>query len=1146
MEWIAAIKKDIGGYTTTLQEIIDYMYMFLEEAVGKRKASCSEAPFKGIVITGRPGTGKTALATTLARTSGLPYKLIDCPDLFQTDEGASEAQLCSLFQTLQSSSKASFLILDEIDMLSERSAVKKGVEAKLFATLLNQIDSLNQNPEANKIPDIHFSDLYGLEGAIADLKVSVVEPFQHPGKYLDLGIAPPRGVLIHGPPGVGKTMLCCALAQELGINFMLVEGSQIRSKIVGESEQNIAKMFAQAKANAPCILFIDQIDVLAPARGTTVSSENSGDRIVTSLLTEMDGFFSGQSGSEAVVDVLVLAATNRPEVIDSAILRPGRLDQIVHVPVPSHDVRLQILKGFLSKMPTSLSQEQLDTLAAETEGFSGADLENLCREAALICLRENIHNGLFTHSTPVAMQEMKLGPSATKEQLLRPHTGQKMKLKEKFVEIYDQFLRGEDPSLGKDPEKFWDELFLIKVNTAYLSTSLCHMNEDQLLAIKDEINSIFLHAVQTMRDQLPQRRLHAIQTLTIVLSEIFMKKFHNWSFDVIHLLTGLPHADLVFKTLVQGICTNLDSENSAVLRAAALRLACALACGNDNVNKNSLNQYFMQKDIFPVVIQFIVDCDPPSLAFEAMSLLGILASYNKYETQNPYQASLASLDDPVILHKMVQVIIDSCNIMRRKYMDIFDDDEISTVSKVTNAISYLTGMLWNPKSQDGSATDALFAQQPDGHASILLLFYQLIYSNKSFLPVFLRYPGASDAAKNSDATGGTGASTNQQQSAGSESGLGTFLSFCSYLFHHNRVSRSAPYTHLCLIILSIIIESPSAYPYLCSIPTSEDNIGQAEAGTYAVRLCRQRHPLLPKVKQARPLAAVLLDVLLGFIKHNMRKKLPAESFRLVVANVYGLAHRFKRLRVRLRKRAYHWVEVWNTLLSLVKFMHSNIAVLEHRPDVRELVAETIDLVNYFVTYGDMIMPDPASIYSLFYEIVRTGIEPFSDLAAACRPVSPPSPYGRAMSPGQTGGSSYFGPSSHHAMDRTFSAGSASGPPQQIITIDLSNINTVFTFFFGHLLTWRDANPTRSMGPEFVTSMIKDHYQELTLVQIPLDPPVSSLAHNAAAAAANSASVVAGHARHPGWEAYSEVPGNMAFFRQLSRWVVADLRTMSEI
>ncbi|OAQ36087.1 AAA-domain-containing protein [Linnemannia elongata AG-77] len=222
----------------------------------------------------------------------------------------------------------------------------------------------------SKIPTVTFDDLYGIQDAIADLKVSIIEPFHNPGKYIDLGISPPRGVIVHGPPGVGKTMLCCALAEELGINFMLVESSQIRSKVVGESEKNIARMFAQAKANAPCILFIDQIDVLAPSRGSTNTSENSGDRIVTGLLT----------------------ATNRPEVIDSAILRPGRLDQIVHIPAPDQKTRLAILEGYMNKMPMRITPDEVQTLAQATEGYSGADLENLCREAALICLRQDITN----------------------------------------------------------------------------------------------------------------------------------------------------------------------------------------------------------------------------------------------------------------------------------------------------------------------------------------------------------------------------------------------------------------------------------------------------------------------------------------------------------------------------------------------------------------------------------------------------------------------------------------------------------------------------------------------------------------------------------------------------------------------------------
>ncbi|KAG0244831.1 hypothetical protein BGX31_008508 [Mortierella sp. GBA43] len=520
-DWFAAVQRHIGGYDDILRQLIDHIHGFVDgatltsegSATGIKDATCFKTPFKGVLISGRPGTGKTVLASTLAESSGLPYTVVNCPDVFQTDAGASENYLRGVFTSLLSRGKASMLILDEVDMIASSRASRKGVEAKLFATLLHLVDSINTHPTRNrifvialtnrlhavdaslvrsgrldrifdlhlkgaeqrlrvldilskdlpmdpderprilqkvakvthgfvptdlqslctqcalaliskmaagtkdtvidvsyfeqalkvirpsgmgefqsKIPPVTFKNLYGIEDVIADLRVSVIEPFHNPGKYIDMGISPPRGLLIHGVPGVGKTMLCCALAEELGINFMLVEGSQIRSKVVGESEQNIARMFAQAKANAPCILFIDQIDVLAPSRGSTHTSENSGDRIVTGLLTEMDGFFSTGSRKGGEIDVLVLAATNRPEVIDSAIMRPGRLDQIVYIPIPDQKTRQAILEGFASKMPLRISVQEMEQLLDSTIGYSGADLENLCREAALICLREDIKN----------------------------------------------------------------------------------------------------------------------------------------------------------------------------------------------------------------------------------------------------------------------------------------------------------------------------------------------------------------------------------------------------------------------------------------------------------------------------------------------------------------------------------------------------------------------------------------------------------------------------------------------------------------------------------------------------------------------------------------------------------------------------------
>lgn len=136
------------------------------------------------------------------------------------------------------------------------------IEKRHFIQALTIVKPSNLNEFASKIPDISFSDIYGMNEIIAEIKTSVIQPFQHPENYLELGISPPKGILIHGPTGVGKTMLCSALAAEAGVNFMLVESSQIRSKVIGESEKGIAKLFSQARANSPCILFIDQVSLM--------------------------------------------------------------------------------------------------------------------------------------------------------------------------------------------------------------------------------------------------------------------------------------------------------------------------------------------------------------------------------------------------------------------------------------------------------------------------------------------------------------------------------------------------------------------------------------------------------------------------------------------------------------------------------------------------------------------------------------------------------------------------------------------------------------------------------------------------------------------------------------------------------------------
>ncbi|KAJ1921975.1 hypothetical protein H4219_000322 [Mycoemilia scoparia] len=228
------------------------------------------------------------------------------------------------------------------------------------------------------------------------LKDTLVQPFKNPSGIYEAGIDPPKGVLIYGPSGVGKSALCCALANELDMNVILTESSQLRSMLVGESEKAIANIFSKARQSAPCILVFDQasIDNLAPRRGSRSSTENTSDRIVTSLLIEMDGFQAKETAAQRqTADVLVVAVTNRPETLDPAIVRPGRLDVHISIDLPDSTQRLKILKGQLAKMPVDaavVDDSFLGFLVDRTGGWSGAQIINMCKEAALIALRQSI------------------------------------------------------------------------------------------------------------------------------------------------------------------------------------------------------------------------------------------------------------------------------------------------------------------------------------------------------------------------------------------------------------------------------------------------------------------------------------------------------------------------------------------------------------------------------------------------------------------------------------------------------------------------------------------------------------------------------------------------------------------------------------
>jgi len=255
-----------------------------------------------------------------------------------------------------------------------------------------------------EIPNVKWDDIGGIEDVKQELKEAVEWPLKNPDAFRRLGVKPPRGILLYGAPGTGKTLLAKAVATESQANFISVNGPELLSKWVGESEKAVRMVFRKARQTSPSIIFFDEIDSLAPRRGISADSGVS-ERVVNQILTEMDGI-------RGMEDVVVIAATNRPDMIDTALLRPGRFDRIILVRAPDEKARLEIFKVHTKNMP--LKNIKLEELAKKTEGYVGADIEAVCREAAIFALRKNMKAKEIT-ANDFAEALKKVPPSVTKD-----------------------------------------------------------------------------------------------------------------------------------------------------------------------------------------------------------------------------------------------------------------------------------------------------------------------------------------------------------------------------------------------------------------------------------------------------------------------------------------------------------------------------------------------------------------------------------------------------------------------------------------------------------------------------------------------------------------------------------------------------------
>ncbi|HEX9908148.1 MAG TPA: CDC48 family AAA ATPase [Thermoplasmata archaeon] len=314
-------------------------------------------------------------------TRGMPLEEnVQLDHIARVTHGFVGADLAALAR--EAAMKSLRRYLPEIDLgkpIPAEILEKMKVTGQDFSDALKEIEPSAMREILVDIPRVKWEDVGGLDDIKKELWEAVEMPLDDPESFTRMGIRPPKGVLLFGAPGTGKTLLAAALATESKANFITIKGPEIMSKWVGESEKAVRMIFKKAKQVSPSIVFLDEIDSIAPKRGSHFDS-GATERVVNQLLTSMDGL-------ENMENVFVIGATNRPDMVDPALLRPGRFDKLLLVPVPDEQTRFRILQVHTKNMP--LDNVDLGSLAKRLDGYVGADIESLCREAALAALRQN-------------------------------------------------------------------------------------------------------------------------------------------------------------------------------------------------------------------------------------------------------------------------------------------------------------------------------------------------------------------------------------------------------------------------------------------------------------------------------------------------------------------------------------------------------------------------------------------------------------------------------------------------------------------------------------------------------------------------------------------------------------------------------------
>ncbi|KAL2835176.1 hypothetical protein BDW59DRAFT_137278 [Aspergillus cavernicola] len=514
----------------------------------------------------------------------------------------------------------------------------------------------------------------------------------------------------------------------------------------------------------------------------------------------------------------------------------------------------------------------------------------------------------------------------------RPET-----FKPKIVQLYENLFQGSD--YAEPSEGFWREFFLLPPDRAQLNTLLEALSPDETLHLQIQTQQLFARGIREAASGSRPVDSYALETLTVFLACVLKKKYTNPSSDVITVLAGLDKVDQVISNFVAVLDSIIRSGSSNDIRFKAIRTAIAMTSG---AYKTSLVSYFTHRDLFPSIMKLVHESESPIQVFEPFLLLGLLANYNKFEIQNPYQLRLDDFVNESSIQKIVKGVGISCGALRNGYVAVQDDSPEGWTLMGT-LIYFGLGVLAPSKREKPSPptpeeAKEMFAALPAQQAAILLATYDFTNANKLFGYHLI------NAAPEKDTE---------------ESPFSSFLSVTSYLLHHAyRSPRVAYYAELSLFTLRILSEDSTSCKLLCS-----------DESKRKVRLCRQRQPYLPLATGDRVLATAIFDILIDAISHNLRRRLDVQLYSHTIAILLRLLTYLSMNRIRL---PYHWSELWRSLLSLMRFLTTYVSDLTSSQHITTLTTSLVDLVAFCVSAGDTFLPDPSSYDDLFYKLVETG------------------------------------------------------------------------------------------------------------------------------------------------------------------------------